>query len=182
MGKIFDINLNYCFRRVFYVKGCKNQFKWWAEKAGFNFNLLDDGFGDVPNAHAFKHGSCRRGVSINLTLNSTDGSEVKGWMDKNASPKGALADADAVKSAGDINITLTNDITVTSYSNKMASSYFFNFTDARFAGKTITIDGGNHKITINNANLFFLSLKDCTVILKNITIDGNNTNRLDSGL
>ncbi len=101
-----------------------------------------------------------------------NGSEVKGWMDATLSPKGALADADTVKNAGDINITLSNDITVTDVNNKMSGNYSFNFTGDKFAGKTITIDGGNHTIKIDNEGLYFLQLENCTVILKNIIIDG----------
>ena len=45
----------------FNAKFIKIQFKWRAEKDGFNFNLLDDGFGDVPYTYVERHGLCRRG-------------------------------------------------------------------------------------------------------------------------
>ena len=127
--------------------------------------------------------SAAGGDPINLTLGETvqDGSEVKDWMNAELEPKGALADADAVKSKGDINITLSNNITVASevtaeslptMGTVSSKKYFFNFNDSRFAGKTITINGDGKTIKIDNAGLFFLNLKDCRVILKNITIDG----------
>ena len=129
------------------------------------------------------------GVPINLTLSTGDGSAVKSWM---TASTGDL-DATKVQSAGDINITLSDNIEVASSvaigslptmttDNPDADNdgnvdggvfpCFFDFTDDRFKGKTITIDGGGHTIEIGHGSLFFLNLKACKVILKNITIDG----------
>ena len=136
--------------------------------------------------HMLKDTVCAGGgVPINLTLSSGNGSEVKDWM---TTSTGDLADATTVQNAGDINITLSDNIEVAStveYANlptmtNSGDKYFFDFTDGRFAGKTITIDGVGKKIEIDNASLFFLNLEDCKVILKNITIDGNSTGRGNS--
>ena len=99
-----------------------------------------------------------------------NGSEVSGWMNSQ------LSEAN-IAGKGDITIKLTNSIEVASgYSPTMNASastkYFFDFTDDRFDGKTITIDGKGKTIKIEDENLFFLNLKNCRVILKNITIDG----------
>ena len=115
------------------------------------------------------------GVPINLALSSGNGSEVKDWSN------GELK-SETVAGASNINITLSNNITVASTvedanlptmsGTSSTTKYFFDFTDTRFADKTITIDGGNHTIFMHNAGLFFLNLKNCKVILRNITIDG----------
>ena len=132
--------------------------------------------------HMLKDTVCADGgVPINLTLSSGNGSEVKDWSN------GELK-SETVAGASNINITLSNNITVAStveYANlpTMSTSTpkcLFDFTDGRFAGKTITIDGGSHTIKIDNASLFFLYLKDCKVILKNITIDGSGVYRFNS--
>ena len=114
-------------------------------------------------------------VSIPLTLTNSTGSEVKDWSN------GELK-SETVAGASNINITLSDNITVTNTTNKMGGSNFFNFTDTRFAGKTITIDGGSHTIKIAHDSLFFLNLKDCRVILKNITIDGGWIKDGDKGI
>ena len=105
-----------------------------------------------------------------------NGSEVLDWVKEDGDLSATKMDG-----KGDINITLSNDITVTSdvgdaslptMGDVDGRKYFFDFTDGRFDGKTITIDGQDKTIKIDNAGLFFLNLKDCRVILKNITIDG----------
>ena len=134
--------------------------------------------------HTLKNTVCAEGEGegeekqpISITLSSAD--QVKNWMDEKTTPPGDLSNATKVKNAGDIEITLNGGFTVSDTANQMASSnYFFDFTDSRFAGKTITIDGGrNNTIIINSENLYFLQLKNCTVILKNITIDGGGVSR-----
>ena len=110
----------------------------------------------------------------------SEANEVKAWMSN---------EFNDIHGIYRINITLGDNITVSGTDSRMSTNYFLDFTDPKFAGKTITIAGRPeqqeeleelptpYSITINSASLSFLKLKDCTVILQNIVIDGGSGNR-----
>ena len=143
--------------------------------SGYEFGLADSMVTGVSSGEKITF-EVQYQKSIDITLNSSNVSNMISFM------KGLNDDA-LSSMGGDINITLSGDITLSNTANQMASSnHFFDFTDFRFAGKTITIDGTKnendcHQITISDAGLSFLKLKNCTVILQNIKIDGGNNSR-----
>ena len=120
-------------------------------------------------------GASSNTVNINLSYPEA----VRTWMDRNLS-------GDNLQNVKKINITITDDITIENppdgsfdvlptMTNSSYEGYLFDFTDERFADKTITINADSQKtIKITRANLFFLNMKDCKVILNNITIDGDH--------
>ena len=72
-------------------------------------------------------------TQLEKNIELSDASSVNNWMSVEL---GNLTKID------DINITLSGNITLRDTTNKMSDGYFFDFTDDRFTGKTITIAGG----------------------------------------
>ncbi len=91
--------------------------------------------------------------------------------------------SEEIATADNINIILPDDFTLygNEYSkNGCKKTCFFDFTDSRFAGKTININGFGKKLTLQNKNLFFMDIRDCVVNLNGVLLDGANLERTDS--
>ena len=110
---------------------------------------------------------------INLKLSKIE--DVKGWLDCE------LAGLDDVNA---INIELCDDIyigyDVLGLDNGACGmdpggDYIFNFTDSRFKGMTININGHGKKITDCKRDLLFLRASDCVVNLNDVRVSSRHT-------
>ena len=101
--------------------------------------------------------------------------EIKSKNDMVNLPANPSLTKNQLKSKDKILISLVKDVNIDS---KIAGvSHLVDFSDAKYAGKTIIIDGNNRIVKISTPDVFFLKVSGCRVILKNITIDGANQSR-----
>ena len=115
-----------------------------------------------------------KGENIDIVLNSL--SLANDWA------SGELP-WDKIAAADNINIILSDDLTLydgDDSKNGGKKTCFFDFTDSRFSGKTININGCRRKLTLKNKNLFFMDIKDCVVNLNGVLLNGANLKRTDS--
>ena len=115
--------------------------------------------------------SAAGGDPINLTLGDNkdtgkevgNGSEVKNWMNADSTSKGALADANAVQSAGDINITLNDEFSPVSnikiaLNSKLISSSAINNSVANVTATIRNVGDVNiefDEVYAGNGDLYF---------------------------
>ena len=80
-----------------------------------------------------------------------------------------------LQSKNKILVNLKTDVDIDSIIN--GRSHLFDFSDSKYSGKTIIINGNNKIVKISTPDVFALNVSGCKVILKNITIDGANLSR-----
>ena len=109
---------------------------------------------------------------INLTLGKIQ--DVEGWLNAE------LADLEGVNA---INIELFDDLYIGYdilgvengvYVMDSRENYVFNFTDSRFKGMTININGHGKKITVCKRDLLFLRFSDCVVNLNDVRLSSRH--------